>query len=484
MNLFKIGIQDDYPWYINEKIKVTNYVNVVLLGISLMTLILNLIVNPMLFWLPLIGIVITLLTPIFFYFRVINIPRIIMSTAPVLISTLLAAYALKANESPEVSNSLLSLMFVFIPRIIFDSKEKTNMYTSVVINVVIFFSLYWLNPLLETSLETQRDNPVVVGITYFFVVVSTFGFLYYLDYESSKYDSRNTQLINDMQAKNDDLQKKEAKMNDLLKEIEISREDDKKREWAATGLAKFGELLRSIHLGEQEVYDQFISQLVKYIGANQGGLFVIEEEGDYKFLELKACYAYERKKFLEKRVEIGEGLLGQCYMEKDIIVLTQVPDNYVTITSGLGEATPGCLLLVPIKVNEDIHGVMEFASFVALDKYKIEFLEKLSENLASTISIVRINSRTKILLEQSQEQAEEMRAQEEEMRQNMEELQATQEEMARKNEQIEKIRAEEHANAIQQIEAQKKTLEKFTESAKAESTKLKERIKELEAKLS
>jgi GAF domain-containing protein len=111
----------------------------------------------------------------------------------------------------------------------------------------------------------------------------------------------------------------------------------------------------------------------------------------------------------------------------------KIPENYVIITSGLGESTPSCLLLVPLKVEDNVLGIIELASFKVLPKYRIEFVEKIAENIGNAIANLQMQTRTKILLELSQQQTEKMRAQEEEMRQNMEELEATQEEMTRKD---------------------------------------------------
>lgn len=226
-----------------------------------------------------------------------------------------------------------------------------------------------------------------------------------------------------------------------------STEEDKKRSWATEGLAKFVDILRSNNAQTANLSENILTNLVKYLKANQGTMFVVNDENERDVhLELVACYAYDRKKHVEKRIEIGEGLVGQAYLEKDIIFLTDVPENYVTITSGLGDATPRCVMIVPLKMNDKVYGILEIASFKAFEKYMIEFTEKLGESIASTIAATKINDRTSSLLAQTQIQAEEMRAQEEEMRQNMEELQATQEEMGRKEndyiKQIESLKAE------------------------------------------
>jgi methyl-accepting chemotaxis protein len=220
-----------------------------------------------------------------------------------------------------------------------------------------------------------------------------------------------------------------SEMRDGLKES-IERENREK--FINVGMAEISEIIRNDLEDLNGLSHSLITYLVKYLNANQGGFFVLAEEEEEEFLELTACYAYERKKSLKKRVEIGEGLVGQCYLEREIINMRQIPDDYINITSGLGKATATNLVVIPIKNDQSIEGIMEIASFTRFKDYEIEFLKRISENIATTITSAKVTKKTKMLFEHSQQQTEEMRAQEEEMRQNMEELSATQEEMSRK----------------------------------------------------
>ncbi|MDJ1501924.1 PAS domain-containing protein [Xanthocytophaga agilis] len=231
-------------------------------------------------------------------------------------------------------------------------------------------------------------------------------------------------------------------------------DEEGRRNWEIAGSTLLGDELRKHqHLNLNQVSLHFLRQLIEYCRLNQGGVFLIQEEDEKKYIELTGCIAYNKQKFIEKRLQWGQGLVGQCILEKESIYIEEVPSHYVSITSGLGEATPRSILLVPIAYKEEVLGVVEVASFRKLQPHEIHFLETSCEIFGSVIYNAKINEHTQKLLTQTQKIAEELASKEEMMRNNAQELIATQEEL---NVQLRQI--ERQANLTQSmIEAINKT---------------------------
>jgi HAMP domain-containing protein len=245
------------------------------------------------------------------------------------------------------------------------------------------------------------------------------------------YDFNFTPLSDDDVLGNSLLETRENLKKAAKDEAERKVEEEE-RNWATSGLAEFSDILRIDYSSIEDLGFRIIQKLIKYLNINQGGLFILNDENNKQhYLELVACYAYDRQKFITLKINPGEGLVGSCFLERKTTHIKKVPDSYISITSGLGEANPTSILLVPLVLNDDIYGVIELASFAVLPNYKIEFVEKVAESIASAISNAKTNEKTKKLLQQSQVQAEQMILQEKEMKQNLEEMQATQEEMQR-----------------------------------------------------
>ncbi len=253
---------------------------------------------------------------------------------------------------------------------------------------------------------------------------------------SKNYDVQWEGLDQSNNAKNSsNLSGELVKMRD---QMIVAKQEDERRFWVNEGLTKFSQLVRNHQANLTKLSEEVTRFLAQYMDSQQGSLFVLNDEIENgEFLELAACYAFDKKKFLTKRIEIGDGLVGQAYLEGEPIVLKEVPSDYVEITSGLGHATPTCLCIIPLKYNDKTEAILELASFHFFEPYQMDFLEKAGEFVASAIISAKVSSRMKVLLDQSQQQSEVMHAQEEEMRQNLEELQATQEEMGRKGRELE-----------------------------------------------
>lgn len=295
-----------------------------------------------------------------------------------------------------------------------------------------------------------------------------------------------TQFIKKIEKGNIDISTQTLQGNDSLSralvnmswQIQKIAEEEQQRNWATEGMAQFVYILRSNNDDIQALCDNIIANLVKYLKVQQGGLFVVNDTTlpiEKRYLELYACYAYDEKKFMHKRIEIGEGLIGQTYVQNETLQLNDIPSDYTKVISGLGEASPQHLLIVPMRVNQEVFGLLELASFNPFPNYQIQFIEKLGENIAATISNVKANEKTKQLLEDAQLLAEQLRAQEEEMRQNVEELQSTQEEMARKQQELEAANKRMESNEI----VLKKALEKGKSKEQEFVQKLKEKEEEI-----
>ena len=230
------------------------------------------------------------------------------------------------------------------------------------------------------------------------------------------------------------------------------RENNKKeaeQNWISAGKDKISDILRMYNNLEQLSYEVLV-EIIKYINVVQGAIYLYEEERGR--IVNYATYAYNRKKYINQEFKIGEGLIGQCAFEKDIIYRTEIPEDYVSIHSGiLGDRKPSSLIIVPLIADEKLQGVMEFASIQeSIPELTLRFVKELGEIIARTFFNLSVNQRTEKLLMEAQQMTEELQENEEELRQNAEEMRATHEELEKSNIQLEaKIQEVENAQKRQ-----------------------------------
>ena len=450
--IIEVGLQRETPDYIKKRIEPANIITLLLLfAIAIPFTILTLIFIPVLWVFPVAGIVTCVGVLIANSFGGIKYSRFFVAALPVYEINLYNAYLSTPDEGPMAGPYLIALGFIMVGLLVFDLKEVRAITLTAVWCAVSMIAWPWFNTILELSPELLADTAYYIEslksgwLSYVMVtlgVIVAYGSMVGLATISKGAEKESEIARNEAENKNKELESQQKALEENLKKVEQAQSEEKMRNWAVEGIANISEILRS-NKNSEEIFDNVISMVVNYTKSNQGGLFIVdknEAEAESKAkIRLQSCYAYSRKKYLEQEYEEGQGLIGQAYLEGEYIHMTQIPSNYINITSGLGEATPSSLLIMPLMVNEIIEGIIEIAAFKKYEDYQIEFIQKLGENVASYIQSNRINERTNNLLREAQEQSEELRAQEEEMRQNMEELAATQEELSRKENEYQKV---------------------------------------------
>lgn len=200
-----------------------------------------------------------------------------------------------------------------------------------------------------------------------------------------------------------------------LKELII---ENKNQSWLKTGQAELNEKMS----GEQDILllsTSVITYIAKYLNAQIGVVYI---KTVYDTFELLGTYAYNTNGNPSNEIRVGEGIVGQAILEKQTIVITNVPEDYIKIGSGVGEASPRNILVTPFVYENEVIGVIELGSFHEFTDIQLNFLEVVSSSIASTVHSQEIRLKMKELLAKTMEQSEELQSQQEELRQNNEEL--------------------------------------------------------------
>jgi HAMP domain-containing protein/signal transduction histidine kinase/DNA-binding response OmpR family regulator len=242
-------------------------------------------------------------------------------------------------------------------------------------------------------------------------------------------------------------------LNEMIRNLRETTEKNTSQDWLKTNLAKFTRLLQ----GQRDllaVSKLILSELAPLVSMQHGVFYLNEgpEQGDAD-LKLLASYAYRERKNIANRFKSGEGLVGQCAFEKERILLSDVPSNYIHINSGLGEAPPLNIVVLPVLFEGQIKAVIELASFHRFSDIHLTFFDQLTESIGIVLNTITATMRTEELLKQSQtlatelqtrqaeltetnrrlqEQAKTLQESEERLRQQQDELQQTNEELEEK----------------------------------------------------
>jgi hypothetical protein len=261
-----------------------------------------------------------------------------------------------------------------------------------------------------------------------------------------------------------------AKLKDNINEMIINlRETTQKnteQDWLKTNLARFTRMLQ----GQRDmttVSQMVLSELAPLVDAQQGIFYVNASNNGQPLMRLLGSYAYTERKNLSNEYRPGQGLVGQCIIERERILLTNVPDDYIHISSGLGEAKPLNIIVLPVLFENEVKAVIELASFNRFNDTHLTFLDQLTESIGIVLNTIEANTRTEQLLQQSQALATE--------------LQSQQDELKKTNEQLEK-QAESLRESEELLKSQQEELQQTNEELQEKATLLARQKAEVEAK--
>lgn len=248
-------------------------------------------------------------------------------------------------------------------------------------------------------------------------------------------------------------------INQMIANLRATTLRNQETDWLKSNLAKFTQMLQ----GQKDLNaltNRILSELAQVVAAHYGAFYILrqDDKSEPPLLSLYAGYAYKDEKHLMREFRMGEGLVGQCAVEKERILLTNVPSNYIKIGSGLGKAKPANVVILPVLFENNVKAVIELASFDTFSQTHLDFLSQLTESIGIVLNTIEANTRTEGLLIQSQSLASELKIQQEELRRTNDELQEKamllakqKEEVEAKNKEVEEARRslEEKAEQLQ-----------------------------------
>src|SRR5690242_7933818 len=227
---------------------------------------------------------------------------------------------------------------------------------------------------------------------------------------------------------------------------------NQEQDWLKSNLAKFTQMLQ----GQKDlnaVTQRILSELAQVVNAQKGLFYILKQDENQQNqkLQLFASYALDNVSKMNRELELGQGLVGQCAVNKQRILLTNVPRDYIKIASGLGNSNPLNLIILPVLFENEIKAVIELASFDSFSETHLDFLSQLTESIGIVLNTIEANSRTEELLEQSQSMADELRRINEELQDKAQLMVKQKEEVERKNKEVEEARRslEEKAEQLQ-----------------------------------
>ncbi|HEY1024233.1 MAG TPA: HAMP domain-containing protein [Sphingobacteriaceae bacterium] len=232
-------------------------------------------------------------------------------------------------------------------------------------------------------------------------------------------------------------------INQMIANLKGTTLRNHEQDWLKSNLAKFAQMLQG-QRDRNAVANKVLSELAELLNARYGAFYLLEqfEGAEEPKLKLFAGYAINRRNTIASEFSLNEGLVGQCATDKERILLSNVPGDYLRINSAIGSAPPLTLVILPVLFENNIKAVIELASFDSFSPTHLDFLDQLTESIGIVLNNIETNTRTEELLTQSQSLAGELSAQQEELRRANDELHDKAQLLEKQKEEVEQINKE------------------------------------------
>ncbi len=425
--IIEFGITPDIKNNIAERVRLSNRISIVLVITNIGYIVLGLQTAVELIYFVLLAYVFIFASLISNYFKKINLGRFLLAVYPSLVCGFGGAI-LGNSLHPTTASYCLTLAGCIFPFILFSFSEKKLLYVSFFICAAMVLGFAHLDSLIEIEAipYAKLNTPASQLFTLVMCLTLIFFCLNFLQNAEKKIAADNQSLLDDFNEKNHAFEVSEINLKNYIEQFKDAKIFEEQINWQNVGITQLAEVIRQNN-GKDDIFKNIINFISRYTNSLKGLLYVYSH--GKKRLMYGAGYGVPKEIGVNDIIELGEGLAGQCLKEKDIIHLTEIPEDFIKIDSGLGDAVPKTVILLPIQNDNSIEGVLELAFFNALKPHEIDFLKKVSEILSTVIFNEKNNRRNTKMMEQLQFSNNEVKAQEEELRQNLEELHATQEEM-------------------------------------------------------
>lgn len=411
-NFFHLGVVAGQKPFVQKKIIIANYLSTIFMAIPIFFLVICYLFFPPVAFVFLIGIFVPPLVILLNYFGFNLVARFILGILPTILGVIFMAYLVQGKQELPYGSATSLFTMVAIPFVLFDIREVFYPVLILLLNIMCFIFFpqldIWFDIAMNVDFFYSNTYNYIALTNAFIILFFCFFVLQKINLNSEK---EKQQLITEVEQTNQNLQNKQDRLNQTLKQLRKVQLENHNQTWAIKGINRLNKIIQSYH-HSKGLYYQVISEISRYLGALQAGIYMIKEDEKQQeeYLFLEAEYAFNDEKLKNTKFSKSEGLLGQVWQSAELISLDNLPKSHIHWTNN-DKIKISSLCLVPIMTDDKVVGVLEFYLGQNLQQYQIQFLENISKNIALNIQNLLHKEKTETMAKQYKRQKEEAESQ-------------------------------------------------------------------------